>query len=77
MHPTGVADELSGYLLVVATFFALDYTFRTGGHIRIEVLRRFMPPRVRDWMEVLLAFIALGYVSLLLWQTGSLVTASS
>ena len=34
---TLIADEIASYLLAMVSFFALGYTLRTGGHIRVTL----------------------------------------
>ncbi len=39
--------DFTGFFLVAATFFALPYTLREGGHIRISLLIRHLGPTAR------------------------------
>ena len=36
-HPLMIADEFSAYLLVALSFLGFAYTWRQGGHVRVEV----------------------------------------
>jgi len=36
-------EDFSGYLLAAASFLALAYTFRNGGHIRVTLLVHLLP----------------------------------
>lgn len=51
-------EDFSGYLLAAATFMALAYTFRNGGHIRVTLLihRLSSPLQRRLTYGVLLLF---------------------
>ena len=51
-------EDFSGYLLAAATFLALAYTFRNGGHIRVTLLihRLSSPLQRRLTYGVLLLF---------------------
>ena len=54
------AGELAGYAMAAATFLALAHTFRSGGHIRVNLLPIHTPPGVRHALECwCLAFLAL------------------
>lgn len=54
MHqPLMVADEFSAYMLVALSFLGFAYTWRQGGHVRIEVLVSRFPPRVNDWVRLI------------------------
>ena len=64
---TLIADEIASYLLAMVSFFALGYTLRTGGHIRVTLFFHRVPVKVRKWIDVtfvLLALVALSYLTL-------------
>jgi TRAP-type C4-dicarboxylate transport system permease small subunit len=53
MHqPLMVADEFTAYMLVALSFLGFAYTWRQGGHVRIEVLVSHFPPRLYDWVRL-------------------------
>jgi len=52
------ADDLASYALVATSFLALAYTLKGGGHIRVALLLRRLPPRPRRLAE--LGALALG-----------------
>lgn len=45
------AGELAGYCMAASLFLALAYTFRSGGHIRVNLLLHHVNPRLRDLLE--------------------------
>ena len=55
------AGDLAGYAMAAATFLALAHTFRSGGHIRVNLLLIHVPRRLRRalecWCLVLLAML--------------------
>jgi len=51
--PMVVADELSGYLLVICTFSALGYAHLHGDHIQVTLLSDRLSAGVRRWLSVL------------------------
>jgi len=51
-RPLMVADEFSAYMLVALSYLGLAYTWREGGHVRIEILVRRLSPRVYDWVRL-------------------------
>jgi len=54
MHrPLMISDELSAYMLVVLSFLGLAYTWREGGHVRIEVLVSRFRGRLYDWVRLI------------------------
>lgn len=52
-------EDFSGYLLAAATFLALAYTFRLGGHIRVTLLLHMLstPWQLRCMRVVLVLFV--------------------
>jgi TRAP-type C4-dicarboxylate transport system permease small subunit len=63
------ADDISAYLCVATTFFALALTFRRGELIRVGLLLDRLPPGPRRIMEILalvLAAIGCAYAA---WWT--------
>lgn len=56
--------DFSGFMLAAATFLAMPYTFRSGGHIRVSLVTARLPRRNRLAAEIFaLAFAAalVGY----------------
>jgi len=54
------AGELAGYAMAGATFLALAPTFRSGGHIRVNLLLAHVRPGLRRALEIwCLAFLTL------------------
>ncbi|MCX7741255.1 MAG: TRAP transporter small permease subunit [Meiothermus sp.] len=65
------ANELAGFAMAGAVFFALAPTLRAGGHIRVGVLLRRLRGRARLWVEVLaggLSLLAALYAAFHLWR---------
>ena len=59
-------EEFTAYLVVLVSFFALPYTLRSEGHIRVDVVIRLLPNRARDILELvttLLSLIIVGYLA--------------
>ena len=57
---TAVSDEVGGYALALGGMWALAYTLRTGGHVRIDVLLPYLPRLAR----LLLDYAALATMGL-------------
>ncbi|MFC3285221.1 TRAP transporter small permease [Litchfieldella rifensis] len=60
--------EISGFLLVGASFLGLAYTFVNGGHIRVTLLIGNLPARVRVFVELWSLGIALLLCAYLAWN---------
>ena len=54
-----ISDEVSGYLLVVMTFFGIAYSLRSGSLLRIEFILFALPKRLRGIADVLYDVICL------------------
>jgi TRAP-type C4-dicarboxylate transport system permease small subunit len=51
--------DFAGYLLAAATFLALPWTLRSGGHVRVGLVTARLPPRAAFWTELaVIAFAA-------------------
>ncbi|MBI1963733.1 MAG: TRAP transporter small permease [Candidatus Rokubacteria bacterium] len=74
--PLVVADEVSGYLLVIVTFMGLGYALLNGDHIQVTLLTGSLGARTRAWLRVAWCVIAAPYLSLLLVRTAALAWES-
>lgn len=64
------ADDLTAYLCVAATFFALAATFRRGEMVRVGLVLHRLPPRARRFAGALVLLLAAGMVAAIAWHTG-------
>ncbi|MCO6418281.1 TRAP transporter small permease [Siccirubricoccus sp. KC 17139] len=65
------ADDISAYLCVSTTFFALAATFRRGELIRVGMLLDRLSPPVRRWAEAVVLVLAaalLAYITRWVFQ---------
>jgi len=54
MHrPLMVSDEFSAYMLVALAFLGFAYTWRQGGHVRVEVVVNYLPRRLYAWVRLI------------------------
>lgn len=58
-------SEYSGYSMAAASFFALAYTFRSNGHIRVNILLIRLHGAVRRAMELWCLLVASFFTSYL------------
>lgn len=67
--PLLFVDEVAGFLLVLVIFGGLAYTFRTGAHVRVDLVTTHLPPALRAWLRA--GGLALGIVFILVvsWTT--------
>jgi TRAP-type C4-dicarboxylate transport system permease small subunit len=68
---SGVTDEMGGYALALGGMFALAYTLRTGGHVRIDVLLPKLPvhaQRVLGYGAMVIMIVFASVVALYCWR---------
>ena len=68
--------DFSGFLLAAATFLALPWTLRSGGHIRVSLLTRRVTGRARALLEVAVLAVAAALVGWIGWYLVLLVGES-
>lgn len=62
------STETAGFCMAASTFLGLAYTFKQGGHIRVNLLIRYFPKKVRWATEIFcLAFTAAGLLYFTYW----------
>ena len=59
-------EEWSGYLLVLIFYWACAYALRSGAHIKVEIVSRLFPDRVKPWIECFMALLATGILVFLI-----------
>jgi TRAP-type C4-dicarboxylate transport system permease small subunit len=67
---SGVTDEMSEYALVIGASWALAYTLKAGGHVRVDILLPYFSPLGRKLADALaMAIMALfaATVAYFLW----------
>jgi TRAP-type C4-dicarboxylate transport system permease small subunit len=55
-------------LLIPAVFFAMAYTHKLDGHIRVEILHTRMSTRVKGIMDSITLLIATGVYGFIIWS---------
>ena len=57
---TGVLEFSEEYLMIALIFMPISYVFIAGGHIKVELLERYFPPKVKWFlgkMNILIGLI--------------------
>ncbi|MCC7273187.1 MAG: TRAP transporter small permease [Alphaproteobacteria bacterium] len=70
--PMVIADEVSGYLLVVTTFSALGYALHRGDHIQVTLVTDRLSPRARAWLRILWCLVGVPFLALLVRRTADM-----
>jgi TRAP-type C4-dicarboxylate transport system permease small subunit len=58
--------ELSVYMMVAALFLGSPYCLATGGHIGVDLLSHYLPPRARRRLALVVAVVGLAVCVFLL-----------
>lgn len=66
-HPKAYSVELSGYALMPLTAFALAYTQKVRGHVRVDLLTMHLPTKVQKALHIVTYVIFLVYAAGLTW----------
>ncbi len=62
------STETAGFCMAASTFLGLAYTFKNGGHIRVNLLIGRFPPATRRFIELwCLGFTAIALVYFTYW----------
>lgn len=62
------STETAGFCMAASTFLGLAFTFKQGGHIRVTLLIRYFPKKLRRIAELFcLAFTAAGLAYFTYW----------
>ena len=68
---SGVTDEMSEYALAVGASWALAYTLKAGGHVRVDILLPKFSPlgrRLADALAMAIMAIFAATVAFYLWK---------
>jgi TRAP-type C4-dicarboxylate transport system permease small subunit len=68
--------DFAGFMLAGATFLAMAYTLRSGGHIRVNLVVQRLSPRATLIAELLALAVASVFVGYALYFSGALVLES-
>ena len=68
--------EFAGFFLAAASFLALAYTLRAGGHIRVTLVIQHLGPRARRAVELWCSASGAGLAGYFAWYSVALVFES-
>ena len=75
-QPQLFVDEVASFLELFVIFAGLAYTFRTGSHVRVDLLTGRLPGRARGWLRLSGLVLGLVFLAIVIWTTAqSAVTA--
>ena len=68
-QPQLFVDEVASFLELFVIFGGLAYTFRTGGHVRVDLVTGRLPGRARAWLRVGGLVLGLVFLGIVIWTT--------
>jgi TRAP-type C4-dicarboxylate transport system permease small subunit len=75
-EPQIFVDEVASFLEVLVIFGGAAYTFRAGGHVRVDLVTNVLPPGVRAWLRAVTLALGVIFLSIVIWvTTQSAITA--
>ncbi|HEU5322860.1 MAG TPA: TRAP transporter small permease, partial [Methylomirabilota bacterium] len=68
-RPQLFVDELASFLELLVIFGGLAQTFRSGGHVRVDLLTARLPGPARASLRVVTLVVALAFLATVMWTT--------
>ena len=75
-RPQLFVDEVASFVQVLVVFAGLAYTFRAGGHVRVDLVTSSLPRPVRAWLRVVTLAIGVGFLAVVIWVTAQSALAA-
>lgn len=66
---TMIADEVSGYLLVLVAYFAYAEALKKDGHVRVDMLFNVLPERVRARLDLVFCALSVMAIAVVAWAS--------
>ena len=68
-EPQIFVDEVSSFLEVLVVFGGAAYTFRRGGHVRVDLVTTHVSPVARAWMRAFTLLLGVVFLAVVIWVT--------
>jgi len=68
-RPQLFVDELASFLEVLVIFGGAAYTFRVGGHVRVDLITSHLSPPARAWLRTAALVIGVAFLATVIWTT--------
>lgn len=69
-RPQLFVDEVASFLEVLVVFGGAAYTFRAGGHVRVDLLTGHVRPAARAWLRLVTLALGVVFLAVVIWVTG-------
>ena len=74
--PLAIGDEFGGYILVAITYVGLAYTWKMGGHVRIEFLFNKLPMKLQKKLRLGMIILATIFTFVIIKASYELISFS-
>jgi TRAP-type C4-dicarboxylate transport system permease small subunit len=68
-RPQLFVDEVASFLQVLLIFGGAAYTFRVGGHVRVDLITGLVRPAVRAWLRLGTLVLGVAFLTVVIWVT--------
>jgi len=68
-RPQLFVDELASFLEVLVIFGGAAYTFRVGGHVRVDLITSHLSPPARAWLRTAALVVGIAFLATVIWTT--------
>ncbi|OLC13178.1 MAG: hypothetical protein AUH29_13825 [Candidatus Rokubacteria bacterium 13_1_40CM_69_27] len=68
-QPQLFVDEVASFLEVLVVFAGAAYTFRTGGHVRVDLITGHVRRPLRAWLRVVTLTLGIVFLAVVVWVT--------
>jgi TRAP-type C4-dicarboxylate transport system permease small subunit len=68
-RPQLFVDEVASFLQVLLIFGGAAYTFRVGGHVRVDLLTGAVRPAARGWLRLGTLTLGVAFLAIVIWVT--------
>jgi len=75
-RPQIFVDEVASFLEVLIVFGGAAYTFRIGGHVRVDLVTGLLRPAARAWLRVVTLGLGVAFLAVVIWVTSQSALAA-
>ena len=68
-QPQLFVDEVASFLEVLIVFGGAAYTFRSGGHVRVDLITGHVRSSARAWLRVVTLILGIVFLAIVIWTT--------
>lgn len=68
-QPQVFVDEVASFLEVLVVFGGAAYAFRSGSHVRVDLVTGHVPGVVRAWLRLITLVLGLAFLAVVIWVT--------